>query len=218
MRAVIFQGQYGIFEKEGLDLSMPAVQTCLGLYAESKRYVVCAHFDTSLNLQGNLLAIKKSLEDKGLEMSDMTWHVFGGDGVLSYLRCGKPSSFIGKMIVEFIKSQGGDAIYSNEHYSGLIEKTFNFNYINGSGGEITEGQHMDDFKGYHPEAYSISRNRIRIRPEEYTEKHSVMMDVSRFYPSTRSIVRDEDKMDEDSWQTSSVVKKRNTSVKQSIIR
>lgn len=219
MRVVVYQGQYGIFEKDGLDLSMPAVQTCLGLYAESKKYVVCAHFDTSLNLQRNLLDIKKSLKDRGLQMSDMTWRVFGGDGFWSYLRCGKPSSFIGEMIVEFIKDQGGDAIYSDEHYSGFLGKTFNFNYINGSGSEITKGQHMDAFQGSHPNAYTIARNRTRIRPDEYTEEHAVMMDISRFYPSSRSIISDEDKTTKDSLRTtSSVVKKRNASVKQSMAR
>ncbi|VDZ51337.1 hypothetical protein [Serratia odorifera] len=213
MRAVIFQGQYGIFEKEGLDLSMPAVQTCLGLYTESERHVVCAHFDTSLNLQRNLLDIKKSLEDKGLKMSDLRWCVFGGDGVLSYLRCGKPSSFIGKMIVDFIKSQGGDATYSNEHYSGLMENTFNFHYRNGSGSEITEGKHSNDLQGYHPDALSIARNRIKIHPEEYTEKHAAMTDVSRFYSSSRPKVSDGD-----NWRTESVVKKRSSLVKQTLSR
>ncbi|MGP3147007.1 hypothetical protein [Serratia bockelmannii] len=212
MRAVIFQGQYGIFEKEGLDLSMPAVQTCLGLYAESKRHVVCAHFDTSLNLQRNLLDIKKSLEDKGLKMSDLMWCVFGGDGILSYLRCGKPSSFIGKMIVNFIKSQGGNAVYSNEHYSGIIGKTFNFHYRNGNGSEITEGQHMNDLNGYHPNAYAIAHNRISIRPEEYTEEHARIADVSRFYLSSRPKVGDEN-----SRQTEVVATKRNT-VKQALLR
>jgi hypothetical protein len=218
MRAVIFQGQYGIFDKEGLDLSMPAIQTCLGLYAESERHVVCAHFDTSLNLQRNLLDIKKSLEDKGLKMSDLKWYVFGGDGVLSYLRCGKPSSFIGKMIVDFIKNQDGDATYSNEHYSGFIEKTFNFHYRGGSGSEITEGQHMDDLKGHHPDAYSLVRNRISILPSEYTERHAAMIDVSRLYPSSRPKVSYEDRVHEDSWRTGSVVKKRNSLVKQTLSR
>ncbi len=40
MRVVIFQGQYGIYKKDELDLPMPRIQTCLGLYALSEQHNV----------------------------------------------------------------------------------------------------------------------------------------------------------------------------------
>lgn len=78
MRVVIYQGQYGIFKKNGLDLSMPAIQTCLGLYALSDQhdYLLCAHFDSAFGLQQNLQDIKRSIELNGIRMSSLRATVF----------------------------------------------------------------------------------------------------------------------------------------------
>lgn len=181
MRVVIFQGQYGIFKKDGLDLSMPAVQTCLGLYALSDQhdYLLCAHFDSALGLQQNLQDIKRSVELKGIRMRNLRATVFGGDGKQSYLRCSSPSSHIGNEIVNFMKSQGASAQYSNQYYSGVIPKTFNFHYQKGCG--ITEGQNPRDFQGGSPQAENLAKQRIRLRPSEYSLTHAKMVDISRLY-------------------------------------
>lgn len=181
MRVVIFQGQYGIFKREGLDLSMPAVQTCLGLYAISDQhdYLLCAHFDSAQGLQENLYDIKRSLEQKGISMRSFRYTIFGGDGKQSYFRCSPPSSHIGKDIIKFIHTQGGYAEYSPQHYSGIIPKTFNFHYKRGCG--ITEGRYPKDFMGGHPQAEHIARARIKTRPFEYSLAQAHMTDISRFY-------------------------------------
>ncbi|EKN4180598.1 hypothetical protein ACX1H4_19615 [Yersinia enterocolitica] len=181
MRVVIFQGQYGIFKKDWLDLSMPAVQTCLGLYALSDQhdYLLCAHFDSALGLQQNLQDIKRALELKGISMRSIRATVSGGDGKQSYLRCSSPSSHIGNEIINFIKAQGGLAEYSNHFYSGIIPKTFNFHYQIGCG--ITEGQNSENFMGGSQQAENFARQRIRLRPSEYSLTHAKMVDVSRLY-------------------------------------
>ncbi len=181
MRVVIFQGQYGIFKKTGLELSMPAVQTCLGLYAFSEQhdYLLCAHFDSALRLQQNLMDIKRALELKGISMRSLNATVFGGDGKQSYLRCSSPSSHIGSEIVNFIKKQGGTAEYSNEFYSGIIPKTFNFHYKRGC--RITEGEDPRYFMGCSKQAEMLARQRIRLRPSEYSFKDAKMVDVSLLY-------------------------------------
>lgn len=181
MRVVIFQGQYGIFKKTGLDLSMPAVQTCLGLYALSEQddYLLCAHFDSALGLRHNLMDIKRALELKGISMRSLRASVFGGDGKQSYLRCSSPSSHIGHEIVNFIKAQGGLAEYSNIFYSGIVPKTFNFHYQRGCG--ITEGENPKNFIGCSQQATNLARQRIRLTPSEYSISHAKMVDVSRCY-------------------------------------
>lgn len=181
MRVVIFQGQYGIFKKNGLDLSMPAVQTCLGLYALSEQhdYLLCAHFDSELGLQQNLMDIKRALEVKGISIKSLRATVFGRDGKQSYLRCSSPSSHIGNEIVNFIKIQGGLAEYSNDFYSGIIPKTFNFHYQRGCA--ITEGENPKNFMGCSQQATNIARQRIRLRPSEYSVAHAKMVDVSCLY-------------------------------------
>lgn len=181
MRVVVFQGQYGLFKKEGLDLSMPAIQTCLGLYAVSEQhdYLLCAHFDSDVGLQQNLREIKNALEAKNISMSSLKATVFGGDGKQSYARCSPPSSHIGNDIVSFIKAQGGSAEYSNEYYSGLIPKTFNFHYQKGCG--ISEGQNPKDFSGASQQAMNLAKQRMRLRPAEYSLAHAKMIDVSRLY-------------------------------------
>lgn len=180
MRIVIFQGQYGIFKKDDLDLSMPAVQTCLGLYAESDQhdYLLCAHFDTPLRLEQNLLDIQLALTMKGLSMFGLRATVFGGDGKQSYLRCSSPSSHIGETIVNFIKAQGGYAEYSSRYYSGVIPRTFNFHYK--SGCRISEGRELRDFMGGSRQAEALARQRIRLRPDEYSLNHAKMVDISQF--------------------------------------
>ena len=181
MRVVIFQGQYGIFKKEGIDLSMPAIQTCLGLYALSEQhdYLVCAHFDSILGLQQNLMDIKHALELKGISMSSLKATVFGGDGKQSYLRCSSPTSHIGNEIVNFITALGGLAEYSNDYYSGVFPKTFNFHYRKGCG--ITEGQDPRNFMGCSQPAANLARKRIALRPSEYSVSHAKMVDVSPLY-------------------------------------
>lgn len=98
MRVVIFQGQYGIFKKDNLDLSMLEVQACVGLYALSDQhdYLLCAHFDSALRLQENLQDIKQALDSKNINIRSLKATVFGGDGKLSYIRCSIPSSYIGE--------------------------------------------------------------------------------------------------------------------------
>lgn len=181
MKVIIFQGQYGIFKTDGLDLSMPAVQTCLGLYAlsDNNKYILCAHFDTEQGLQENLQDIKRAVELKGIRIMNFKSTVFGGDGKQSYLRCTSPSSHIGNEIVDFIKKQGGWVEYSNQYYSGIIPQTFNFHYK--SGCKMTVGQNPNDFRGGSPQAEQLARQRIRIKPSEYTLAHAKMENVSRFY-------------------------------------
>ncbi len=181
MRTVIFQGQYGIFKREGLDLCMPAIQSCLGLYALSDQhdYLLCAHFDTALGLQQNLQDIKHALEHKGISMQSLRWTVFGGDGKQSYLRCSSPTSDIGNAIVNFIKSQGGSVEYSTRYYSGILPQTFNFRYKRHD--EITEGRHVQDFMGGHPLAEKMARQRIKTRPSEYSLAQAKMTDISHLY-------------------------------------
>ncbi|MBS1207162.1 MAG: hypothetical protein H6R25_4061 [Proteobacteria bacterium] len=181
MRVVVFQGQYGIFKREDLDLSMPAVQTCLGLYALSDQhdYLLCAHFDTGLGLQQNLEDIQCALTRKGIGMKSLHGVVFGGDGKQSYLRCSTPSSDIGHAIVNFIKTRGGIAEYSSQYYSGLISKTFNFYYKRRYG--ITEGQNPRDFIGYHRQAEYIAKQRIKLTPREYSPAQAKMTDISNLY-------------------------------------
>lgn len=181
MRVVVFQGQYGIFKREGLDLSMPAIQSCLGLYALSAQhdYLLCAHFDTALALQQNLADIQCALERKGIAMKSLHGVVFGGDGKQSYLRCSSPSSDIGNAIVNFIKARGGTAEYSAQYYSGIIPQTFNFYYKRRYG--ITEGQNARDFMGAHQQAENIARQRIKFRPSEYSPAQAKMTDISHLY-------------------------------------
>lgn len=183
MRVVIFQGQYGIYKRTNLDLSMPSVQTCLGLYALSDHhdYILCAHFDTALGLQHNLEDIKRAIEKKDLSFNGLKATVFGGDGKQSYLRCSPPSSNIGNEIVSFFKRQGGTAEYSPHYYSGLIPRTFNFHYKRGC--KITEGQHAQDYAGCSMEAKQLAKQRIRLRPAEYTLSHAKMTDISGYYKS-----------------------------------
>ncbi len=47
-RAVVTQGTFGVFSTKNLDLSMPAIQSCIGVYGEdtTKQLLMCAHFDT----------------------------------------------------------------------------------------------------------------------------------------------------------------------------
>ncbi|SFT62633.1 hypothetical protein SAMN05192562_1011194 [Kosakonia arachidis] len=181
MRVVVFQGQYGVFKREDLDLSMPAVQTCLGLYALSDQhdYLLCAHFDTGLRLQQNLEDIQCALTRKAITMKSMHSVVFGGDGKQSYLRCSKPSSDIGHAIVNFIKARGGTAEYSSQYYSGIIPQTFNFYYKRRYG--ITEGENCRDFMGAHPQARNIARQRIKLTPREYSPAQAKMTDISNLY-------------------------------------
>lgn len=181
MRVVIFQGQYGIFKKDNLDLSMPGIQTCVGLYALSDQhdYLLCAHFDSALRLQENLQDIKQALDSKNINIRSLKATVFGGDGKLSYIRCSTPSSYIGEQIVKFIKKQGGIAEYSTQYYSGFIAKTFNFHH-NGDC-RITEGENPRDFIGGNPDVMARARERIRLRPSEYSLTDAKMVDISRFY-------------------------------------
>lgn len=186
MRVVIFQGQYGFFEKDELELSMPAIQNCIGLYAESDQhnYLLCAHFDTTVRLEENLQEIKQAAAMKGISMKGLKATIFGGGGKQSDLRCSSPGSYIGNVIVNFITSHGGFAHYSNQYYSGVIAKTFNFHYLGGCA--ITEGENPGDFMGGNTQAESLARQRIRLRPAEYSLPHAKMTDVSSLYSSSSS--------------------------------
>lgn len=181
MRVVVFQGQYGIFKREDLDLSMPALQCCLGLYALSDQhdYLLCAHFDTGLGLQQNLEDIQRALIRKGITMKSLRGVVFGGDGKQSYLRCSTPTSDIGHAIVNFITARGGTAEYSSQYYSGVIPKTFNFYYKRHCG--ITEGQNPRDLMGAHQQALNIARQRIKLTPRQYSLAQAKMTDISNLY-------------------------------------
>ncbi|WP_237932828.1 hypothetical protein [Buttiauxella sp. S19-1] len=181
MRVVVYQGQYGVFKKDELDLTMPAVQTCIGLYAISEQhdYILCAHFDTELRLLQNLQDIKQSLERKGISIMSLRATIFGGDGIQSYMRCTSPSTHIGNKIIHFLKTQGSFAEYSSQNYSGFVPKTFNFIYKRGC--KITEGRNPRDFSGGSPLAEQLAIKRIRVRPEHYTFAQAKMEDVSRLY-------------------------------------
>ncbi|WP_223256843.1 MULTISPECIES: hypothetical protein [Enterobacterales] len=160
---------------------MPAVQTCLGLYALSRshNYILCAHFDTSLRLRQNLQDINRSLENYGIRISSLNVTVFGGDGKLSHLRCSQPSRYIGEEIVQYFKAQGADAAYSPEYYSGFIPRTFNFHYKRKEW--ITEGQNHRDFMGGSSVAERLARKRIRLSPSEYSVSDARMTDISDFH-------------------------------------
>lgn len=180
-RVVIFQGQYGIFKRANLDLSMPAIQTCIGLYAVSDQhdYLLCAHFDSAIRLKENLEDIKNALKRKNINLSSFRATVFGGDGFQSFLRCSFPSTYIGYEVIRFIREQGGHAEYSHSYYSGVIPRTFNFYYNQGCG--VREGINPVDFSGYNHSAREMARKRVTLRPAEYSSSHARMIDASQVY-------------------------------------
>ncbi|MCG9153391.1 hypothetical protein KUG26_16685, partial [Yersinia enterocolitica] len=90
-----------------------------------------------------------------------------------------PSSHIGNEIVNFMKSHGALAQYSNQYYSGVFPETFNFHYQKGCG--ITKGQNPRDFLGGSPQAMNLAKQRIKLRPSEYSLTHAKMLDISRLY-------------------------------------
>ena len=80
-RVVVFQGQYGVFPTRGLSLSMPAVQTCIGVFGihDSGQTLVAAHFDTDQMLEANIGEIEKKMP-RGHQWRDYDVTIFGGDG------------------------------------------------------------------------------------------------------------------------------------------
>jgi len=182
MRVVVFQGQFGIFRTDDLDLSMPAIQTCIGVFAENKGngYILCAHFDTGKGLRHNLDSIKRALAKRGLGLSDFRFTIFGGDGKLSYLRCSPPSVYIGETIIHLLAAEGAHAVYSDRYYSGIWANTFNFHYKNGAT-MITPGIDHRDFLGFHPHVKALADRRIVKRPDEYSIDDAAMHDISHFY-------------------------------------
>ncbi len=57
--------------------------------------------------------------------------IFGGDGEMAYLRCGKPSTYIGEEISRVFTSAGYPTDYTND-YSGFIGNTYDFTFSQGN--------------------------------------------------------------------------------------
>ncbi|EBD4389303.1 hypothetical protein CT856_06045 [Salmonella enterica] len=178
MRVVVCQGQFGVFKEEGLDLSMPAIQTCIGVFGHNidKSYIVCAHFDTDLMLEENLDKFERSMMKNGFTMRELSAVIFGGDGEMSRLRCSKPSVGIGYKIINYIRKKGGKAGYSDKNYSGLVPQTFNLHYRNRF--FIRTGEHSEDLKGGKLAALEKCRERIALRPDQYRPKDAIMTDYN----------------------------------------
>ncbi|MCG9142588.1 hypothetical protein KUG31_20365, partial [Yersinia enterocolitica] len=105
-----------------------------------------------------------------------------GNEIVNFMKshgASAPSSHIGNEIVNFMKSHGALAQYSNQYYSGVFPETFNFHYQKGCG--ITKGQNPRDFLGGSPQAMNLAKQRIKLRPSEYSLTHAKMLDISRLY-------------------------------------
>jgi len=180
-RVVVFQGQYGVFPTRGLSLSMPAVQTCIGVLGihDSGQTVVAAHFDTDQMLEANIGVIENKMP-RGHQWRDYDVTIFGGDGAASMLRCGRPSTYIGQRIQACLRQRGCTRVQYTSHYSGLIPRTFNLQFEHDRP-RIIEGQSHRFFDGYHPTARHVATNRIRKRPSEYTVADACMLDVTDLY-------------------------------------
>ncbi|MFX2610773.1 hypothetical protein [Enterobacter mori] len=181
-RVVIFQGQYGFFPVHNLSLSMPAIQTCIGVYgfSNNNHFLMAAHFDTDKCLRENVDNILKgSFKTTGVHLGDFSVNVFGGDGILSYLRCSTPTTYIGEAIIQELMRRGVENVrYDTEHYSGITGRTYNLRYLTGKGLTITCGQHPADFAGANNIAANKARARIKKRPQEYSNDDARMYDVS----------------------------------------
>ena len=182
-RAVIVQGTYGVFSTERLNLSMPAVQTCIGVYAEDSvnKILMAAHFDSNISLKTNLKNIMQSMENSGMNSLSTNVRVFGGDNYAAYLRCGKPSKYIGDDIVSHFRAAGYDSAYT-EYYSGLLPHTFDYTFHNASRVSYG-GMHTANFafRGVGADAMAFFRERTVVPPHAYTLHSALMLDLSHSY-------------------------------------
>ncbi|MDD2058343.1 hypothetical protein N5D52_04950 [Pseudomonas sp. GD03860] len=184
MRAVVMQGSYGVFPTENLSLSMPAIQTCIGLYGEdaNARRLVCAHFDTEKQLNHNMSKILTAIHHSGMQAGSTRIKLFGGDGRLSLLRCTPPSTYIGMRIIDALKAAGFSKIEYTRHYSGLFAQTFNYEYRNGVSVVVPVfSEESFPFLGIHSAVYQRARSRIQKRPDQYTAQDAVMDDITQYY-------------------------------------
>ncbi|WP_052300797.1 RHS repeat-associated core domain-containing protein [Rahnella aceris] len=183
-RAVIVQGTYGIFPTQGLDLSMPAIQTCIGVYAEdaTNGLLMAAHIDSNINIEMNLRNIMSSMDSSGMKALSTRVRVFGGDSNAAYLRCGTPSKYIGEKVVSEFRLAGYDSAYTGD-YSGVIPKTFNYAYKGGSSsirpGGVSNARSA--FDGVSKDAIAFFRRRILQSPHEYTNRSVIMLNLSGNY-------------------------------------
>jgi hypothetical protein len=184
MRAVIMQGSYGVFPTENLSLSMPAIQTCIGLYGEDANAgkLVCAHFDTDKQLKHNTNEILTAIYRAGMSASRTHIKIFGGDGHLSRLRCSTPSTYIGMQIIAVLKAAGFKNIEYTQHYSGLIPRTFNYEYRSGVS-VVVPVSYADSaaIQGIHPDVHQRAWQRIKKRPDQYTPHDAEMHNVTQYY-------------------------------------
>ncbi|MCI0151586.1 hypothetical protein KNO81_37665 [Paraburkholderia sediminicola] len=160
-----------------MSLSMPAVQTCIGLYGvhTSGDWLIVAHFDTDLALAQNLDDLRHAMP-AGHTIRDYTVTLFGGDGKASLLRCARPSAYIGESLQIMLAGLGCQSTYSG-YYSGLVPRTYNFQYEAGRPA-IVEGQRADMFGGCHLAARRIAQMRMRSRPDAYSPTQARLTDVS----------------------------------------
>ena len=181
MRVVIFQGQYGVFPVRGLSLSMPAVQTCIGMHAihASGATVLAAHFDTDLELDFNLDAMQNALP-RGQALGEYDVVLFGGDGMGSLLRCGAPSAWIGAIIEAGLRRRGCSRVRYSNQYSGVIPRTFNLT-VEHERPCIVEGERHEFFSGFDIGAKALTTRRINKRPAEYLPSDARMVNVSSLY-------------------------------------
>ncbi|MFP2694347.1 hypothetical protein ACLETS_24580, partial [Enterobacter ludwigii] len=182
-RAVVVQGTYGVFKTERLNLSMPAVQTCIGVYAEDavNKLLMAAHFDSNISLKTNLRNIMQSMESSGMSSLSTKVRVFGGDNYTAYLRCGSPSKYIGDDIVSHFRTAGYDSAYT-EYYSGLLPQTFDYTFNNTSRVSLG-GMHTANsaFRGVGSDAIAFFRRRTTVSPHFYTIHSALMLDLSNSY-------------------------------------
>lgn len=184
MRVVVMQGNFGIFPTENLSLSMPAIQTCIGVYGEDKanKKLMCAHFDTEKQFNYNINQILTAFNKSGMSLSSANIKIFGGDGQLSRLRCTSPSTFIGTQIICAMRRAGFDNIEYTQHYSGLIAQTYNYEYFDGKSVVMsTFSVGSGPFQGIHPTVYQRALLRIQKRPDQYTAHDAMMVDISPYY-------------------------------------
>jgi hypothetical protein len=182
-RVVVLQGQFGFFSTAGLSLSMPAVQTCIGLYGVSHngQFVLAAHFDTDKALRENISEIMNvSEQTAGMHLSHFNLNVFGGDGFFSYLRCSTPSLYVGESIIRELRRRGvSEIVYDPQHYSGIVACTYNLSYSAKQGFMVSAGKNEREFIGVHRDALEQARIRIKKSPAQYSNSDAMLFNISR---------------------------------------
>lgn len=190
MKIIVLQGQFGLFNTKCNEFFMPAIQTCIGLilYTMDRKKLMLCHLDTSLamdiniNININIKKMELCLEENNLKLKDMTGFVFGGDSRISYLRCSRPSCFIGEVLIKKLSQKNCLVKYSN-YYSGLREKTYNLHIKNNSikANFISKFKMEKNLNFVKNSLFLMAKSRISKTPDEYLIKDAIMHDISKYY-------------------------------------